>query len=265
MGRRSPLRPRAIWLAALAISLSLPPSYGQQPTVYLHPATDPSHHLTKREFLKDIGYNFLGLINKQSILPLLAGTALTSAATAPEQRLERHFAPGDIWGAWADPARYVGNSFILGGVSATLFGLSRKSDNQKFRSLSYALIHGSIMDAALTLPLKEGFHRLRPNGEDHLSFPSGHAVDSFMYATVFTEHYGWKAAIPGYAIATYVAATRMEERKHHITDVAAGAAIGFLVGHTVSRRMREENPYRFSWAVYPSRGGFTGAVRVALP
>jgi membrane-associated phospholipid phosphatase len=121
------------------------------------------------------------------------------------------------------------------------------------------------MSAAIVQSSKAGFHRLRPDGEGHGSFPSGHASDSFMFATIFAEHYGWKAALPGYAVAAYVAATRLEERKHHLTDVAAGAAIGYLIGHTVSRRMREGKPSKVGWQIYPSRRGFTGSIQLALP
>ena len=253
------------WLLAQLLISFVPALHGQPSSPYAHAAADPAHHLTTREFFRDIGGDFVGLISTHSVVTLLAGGAAIGIATAPEQRLERHFASGDRWDAWADPGKYVGNPLILAGVSASLFGISRKSDDRKFRSLSYALVHGSITDAAITQSLKAAFHRLRPNGEDHMAFPSGHAVDSFMYATVFTEHYGWKAAIIGYPLATYVAATRLEDRKHHLTDVVAGSAIGFLVGRTVSRRMLSHKPSRFSWAAYPSGVGVTGSIHIALP
>jgi membrane-associated phospholipid phosphatase len=169
-----------------------------------------------------------------------------------------------MWGVWGDPGKYIGNPLILAGIGGSLFAASRRSGDRTFRSLSYSLVQGTIMSALITQSSKTGFRRLRPNGEDHGSFPSGHAADSFLFATVFAEHYGWKAAIPGYAIAAYVAASRLEERKHHLTDVAAGSAIGYLLGRTVSRRMRTGRP-RVTWQVYPSRGGFAGGVRVALP
>ena len=254
-----------VWRLVLTLMLLLAPLRGQQASEFLNPAADPDHHLTGGEFLKDIAGNFLGLFNKQSIVPLVAGTAATSIATAPEQRLERHFARGDIWGRWADPGKYIGHGLVIGGVSAALFGVSRKSTDRKFRSFSYALVQGTVMDEAIIEPMKVGFHRLRPNGEDHKSYPSGHATHSFMFATVLAEHYGWKAALPGYVIAAYVSATRLEERKHHLTDVASGAAIGYLVGRTVSRRMRSEKPSRFGWQIYPSGRGFVGSIQVALP
>ena len=86
-----------------------------------------------------------------------------------------------------------------------------------------------------------------------------------MFATVFAEHYGWKVAVPAYAIASYVAMTRLEERKHHITDVVAGAAIGYLVGHTLSRRMRNGPAKKATWQIYPSGRGFLASVSIQLP
>jgi membrane-associated phospholipid phosphatase len=259
------LRSGAVWQIGLLWIVSLPPAFGQEATKYLHPATDPAHDLTTREFARDIASNFRALISTESIIPLVAGGAGIGLATIPEQRLERHFARGDIWGIWGDPGRYIGNPVVLAGIGSSLFVVSRRTEDRKFRSLSYSLVHGSIMSAVITQSSKAGFRRLRPNGDDYGAFPSGHAADSFMFATVFAEHYGWKAAVPAYAIAAYVAASRLEERKHHLTDVVAGSAIGYLVGRTVTRRMRGSEQSRFDWQVYPRRGGFTAVIRVALP
>jgi len=243
----------------------LRPVSGQQAPTYPNPAADPSHHLTGGEFVKDLGSDFAALISTKSIAPLVVGTAAYGIATIPEQRIESHFSRGDVWGVWGNPGSYIGHPIALGGMSVTLFAISRKSTNRKFRSLSYSLVQGMIMSPALTQPLKFGFWRLRPNGSDHFAFPSGHASDSFMFATVFAQHYGWKAAIPGYALAAYVATSRLEERKHHVTDVVAGATIGYLVGRTVSRRMRVGKTSRFGWDIRPSGKGFVGTVRVELP
>jgi membrane-associated phospholipid phosphatase len=56
--------------------------------------------------------------------------------------------------------------------------------------------------------------------------------------------------------------SRLADRQHHITDAAAGAGIGFLIGHTISSRMKV--PSRVSMNVYKVRGGFTGVVRIGL-
>ena len=253
------------WVLALLTVVFTRAVWGQGLS-YNHPAADPQHKLTGKEFLRDLGGAFKGLLAVNNILPAAGWAGAYAVATAPEQNLERHFAPGGVWGNWSVPGRYIGNPALLGGTSVTLFVLSRKSDDRRFRSLSYALLQGAIMSSATVQSLKPAFHRLRPSAEDHLSFPSGHASDSFFFATVFAEHFGWKAAVPGYAFASYVAATRLADRKHHLTDVVGGAGIGYVIGRTVSRRMRR-GPVasKVSWSVFPSGRGVGLVVRFEVP
>jgi membrane-associated phospholipid phosphatase len=250
---------------ALALLVGLTPAMAQTSGRFTIPAADPQHDLTASEFVKDLGGNFKALISVSNIVPALAGGAAIGLSTIPEQDLERHFARGDMWGSWAAPGKYIGHPLILGGLSAGLFAISRKSEDRRFRSFSYALLRGSIMSSAIVQPTKLAFRRWRPNGEDRYSFPSGHSTDAFMYATVISEHYGWKAAIPAYTVATYISATRMVDRKHHLTDVAAGAAIGYIIGHTVSRQPRGKGGTpRFFVNACKLEGGFAGSVRIGL-
>ena len=254
---------RAAFEARIVLTIILGQFYavGQAADPYPNPAADPGHDLTTAEFFKDLGRNFKALPSTRNLLPALVGGAALGLATIPEQDLEQHFSSGTMWGGWAASGKYLGNPVILGGVSTALFAFSRKSQDRRFRSFSYALLQGSIMTTAVVQPMKLGFQRLRPNGENY-SFPSGHSTDTFMYATVISEHYGWKAAIPAYAVASYVSMTRLADRKHHITDAVAGAGIGFLIGRTVSARMKL--PSRVSMNVYRVRGGFAGVVRIGL-
>ena len=48
------------------------------------------------------------------------------------------------------------------------------------------------------------------------------------------RHFGWKAGVPAYALATYVAGSRLQENRHYVSDVMFGAAIGILAGRTVT-------------------------------
>ena len=75
------------------------------------------------------------------------------------------------------------------------------------------------------------FQRDRPDGRgDYLpfpsSFPSGHASSTFASAGALTYAYGWKAGVPAYAIATGIAAARIAENAHWISDITAGIALG---------------------------------------
>lgn len=74
--------------------------------------------------------------------------------------------------------------------------------------------------------LKEAFPEERPDGSDRKSFPSGHTAESFAAAAMLEKRYGWRAGAPALALATFVGLARVEARKHHWYDVAAGAALG---------------------------------------
>lgn len=88
------------------------------------------------------------------------------------------------------------------------------------------LIYASLITAQLTTLIKNSVRRTRPNGQDDLSFPSGHASGSFMGASYAQFRYGWTWGVPLYGIATLVSFQRVNGDHHYWTDVVAGAALG---------------------------------------
>jgi membrane-associated phospholipid phosphatase len=88
---------------------------------------------------------------------------------------------------------------------------------------------------------------------------------SFMWATVLSRNYGLKVGLPAYAVAGYVGATRLQENKHHMTDIVAGATIGYIVGRTVTRRSRGGRWSRVNWMVAPAGRGFVASLSFPGP
>ncbi|HCD78229.1 MAG TPA: phosphatase PAP2 family protein [Prevotella sp.] len=88
-----------------------------------------------------------------------------------------------------------------------------------------------ILCSGTTWLLKKSIHKMRPDGTDNESFPSGHTAVAFCGATVLHKEY-WKTSpwisVAGYTVATITAVDRVRRNRHHWEDVAAGAAIGFL-------------------------------------
>ena len=89
--------------------------------------------------------------------------------------------------------------------------------------------------AGLTVTLKYTVNRTRPSGGGQ-SFPSGHAAVVGWGTGFLQRRYGWKWAMFGYAATGFVMWARVENDHHHISDVVAGAAIGFVSGYFLSRR-----------------------------
>ena len=59
------------------------------------------------------------------------------------------------------------------------------------------------------------------------------------------RHLGWRKSLLAYAIASYVAASRIQDDKHWLSDVVFGAAVGTVAGRTV---VHHPGDY---WAVAP--------------
>ncbi len=75
---------------------------------------------------------------------------------------------------------------------------------------------------------------LRLDGSSSTSFPSGHSSGTFASAAVLHHHYGWKAGLPAHGMASWVAASRLNENRHFLSNVAFGAAVGLLGVRTVT-------------------------------
>ena len=88
-----------------------------------------------------------------------------------------------------------------------------------------------ILCSGTTYLLKHSIHKMRPDGTDNRSFPSGHTAIAYSGATVLHKEFGKTSpwiSVAGYAVATITAVDRVRRNRHHWEDVATGAAIGFL-------------------------------------
>lgn len=139
---------------------------------------------------------------------------------------------------------YAGSLYTAGGVSALFYltGRMRHDERAKETGLlaAEALINGTIVSQAI----KGISQRQRPE-VDHSSgeffdggssFPSGHAINSWAVATVIASEYGPRhpaVRYALYALATAVSISRYTGRKHFLSDVLAGSAIGYGIGRYV--------------------------------
>lgn len=133
------------------------------------------------------------------------------------------FRPGAIIGA--TPA-------MLGGAFAT-YAAGRALHRPRAMSLGADLVRAQVLAELLTVGVKQSVRRSRPEGEG-FSFPSGHTAVSFSTATVLHHHFGWKVGAVAYGVASYVAASRVQMRRHYLSDVAFGATVGIVAGRTVT-------------------------------
>ncbi|HEX4923241.1 MAG TPA: phosphatase PAP2 family protein, partial [Bdellovibrionales bacterium] len=136
--------------------------------------------------------------------------------------------------------------FLGTGIPGALVAVTQLIwDNNNGIAHAEALIDTAIVTAAL----KQGFARARPNSENHHAMPSGHTSTTFTSATSLTYAYGWRAAIPAYALAVLTGVSRMSDDAHWFSDTVAGATIGFFWGRATYQHHKPERLYERANAV----------------
>lgn len=103
-----------------------------------------------------------------------------------------------------------------------------------FLNTSLLILKSELIMAAIVFPVKKLTGIQRPDSSDFLSFPSGHAAQAFVAASIIHKEFRYKSqwyGIGAYAIATSVGLFRMINNKHWESDVFAGAGVGILSAH----------------------------------
>ena len=106
------------------------------------------------------------------------------------------------------------------------------------------------MSEALTQTLKYTTRRERPDHSSKNSFPSGHAADTFAFATALERHLNWKYSVPAYVFSSYVALSRLPANRHWLSDAVFGSAVGIIAGRTVTSH-ESERPYPVAVTIIP--------------
>jgi len=191
-------------------------------------------HTGIRALFGDLGEDIKHLPAMQNVYIAAIGGGLALAAHPADQSfnatLLSHY---DTVNAIFAPGKYLGNTAEQVAFSLGTYALGRLRDQPKVAHLGMDLLQAQILSELMIEPLKFAVHRERPDGSNHQSFPSGHAAVTFATATVIERHLGWRKAILGYAVASYVAMSRIHDNRHYASDVIFGAAVGSIAGRTV--------------------------------
>jgi len=150
----------------------------------------------------------------------------------------------------------VANALKYGMPAATVAIAYSKGDKEGIRQFAWAF-GGSV---ATTYALKAVVDKERPNGSDSDSFPSGHVTSAFVSAAFLDRRYGHRYGLPAYALASWVAYSRVENDHHHVEDVLAGAAIGVLANRWLTTKY-DANTMQITLA--PIENG--GLISIAAP
>ncbi len=239
---------RSSTVATLLLLLSSTPALAQEAAPAQDPQKPPAAvgeagEKPTRGFFSALGHNLKDdvkhLPRKNSLYFLAGGGAVALLVHPNDNKINRRLEGSGAAETFFGPGRIVGQTPVLLGAGLTSYIVGRARHNNRMQHLGMDEIEAELLASAFVIGLKESVRRERPIRNDGtrasgFAFPSGHATATFAGATVLQQHLGYRAGVPTYLIASYVAMSRLHENVHHASDVVFGATLGIIVGRTVT-------------------------------
>jgi membrane-associated phospholipid phosphatase len=232
---------------------------GSRPQQTAQPPPTPQH-TGLAAIAYTTGADFKAFPRRRSTWVILAvGGAAAALAHPIDDEVNEWLVGSPAVGRFFAPGKWIGSVWVQGGTAIGLYAIGRyvlphtegEPKTNKVSHLGFDLLRGILVAQAFTQGIKISVRRDRPTGEC-CAFPSGHASTTFATAAVFERHLGYRAAWPTVVIATYVAASRLHDNRHFLSDVLFGASLGMASGWTVVGRHGRSD---YSLIPVPVHGG----------
>jgi PAP2 superfamily protein len=249
--------------AFVVLSIFASPSWAQ--TEQQKEQAPPHAHTGWSTLLKDSAGDFVAFPRRKSTWVLLGVGGAAALATHPaDDYVESHIVGNDVADRFFMLGKWVGSAEVQIGTSVGLWAIGRYvvapaedgSKTNKYSEIGFDLMRAQILSQALVHGIKYTVRRDRPTGEC-CAFPSGHAATAFAAASVLERHLGYRASWPALIGATYVAASRLVDNRHFLSDVMFGAGLGMASGWTV---VGTRGRPHYALQPVPVRGGMMFAV-----
>jgi membrane-associated phospholipid phosphatase len=198
-------------------------------------------HTGIKALAKGTVVNFKYLPSLENLMWAGVGGGLALAVHPADDNLNRALVGNDFADTFFKAGEVLGELPTLLASASVVYAVGRLKDKPRVSHVGMDLIQSLAMSEALTQTLKYATQRERPDGSGHNSFPSGHASDTFAFATALERHLGWKYAVPAYIFSSYVAISRLPANRHWFSDAVFGSAVGIIAGRTVTSH--EAHPF----------------------
>jgi hypothetical protein len=202
------------------------------------PAPTPGH-TGIRAMIKDLGSDVTHLPSRENLFWAGVGGGLALAVHPADDNVNRSMVGNDFAHSFFKPGAVLGQTGTLLAAAVSVYAVGRLKDEPKVSHMGMDLLESLAVSEGITQVLKYSTRRERPDGSGANSFPSGHAADTFAFATALERHLGWRGAVPAYIFSSYVAISRLPANRHWLSDAVFGSSVGIIAGRTVTRHGRD--------------------------
>ena len=211
--------------------------------VIQQPAGPPPtpRHTGIKALVKGLIIDFKYLPSRENLMWAGVGGGLALAVHPADDDVNHALVGNDFAETFFKPGAVLGELPTLLASASVVYAVGRLKDKPRVSHVGMDLIQSLAMSEALTAALKYTTRRERPDGSGKNSFPSGHAADTFAFATALERHMGWRYAVPAYTFASYVAISRLPANRHWLSDAVFGSTVGIIAGRTITSH--EAHPF----------------------
>ena len=224
----------AIEVGGAAPPVITPSSFADFTRLFAQTPGPSPRHVGLRSLARDLVTDLTHLPSKENLLWAGLGGGLALAVHPLDDDVHRRITGNPTAKKVFKAGEIMGELGTLIGSASAVYVVGRLKDEPKVSHVGMDLIRSLAISEGLTQTLKYTTRRERPDHSSRNSFPSGHAADTFAFATALERHLGWRGAVPAYAFASYVAVSRMPANRHWLSDAVFGAVVGVIAGRTVT-------------------------------
>lgn len=215
----------------LSASDQVPGVAASQAELFEPTASRPSPFFSK--LFKATLTDFKQVPSRDNFLVAAIGSLAATSVRPLDPKVTTTMSGSRGMGRMFSSGEFLGSAGIQMAAAVATGVIGKASGSRRVSAIGADLVRAQIVTQTLTAGIKLSARRTRPDGTQ-FSFPSGHASTTFATATVLQRHLGWKAGVPAYALAGYVAASRVQVRRHYLSDVVLGATLGVVAGRSVT-------------------------------
>lgn len=176
---------------------------------------------------------------------LLAGGAVLASAALdkPADKFAAKHQGSSAIDTWGNVGKAMPVTLAGLAGAAVAFGDSR------MQNMGIISLQSIAASAGVSMVTKRVVRRERPGDEQakrsDYSFPSNHAAAAFAAVTPFAQEYDapWL-----YGVAALSSMGRVADRKHWVSDVVAGSALGYAIGSWLWQAQRDDSRSQFAVA-----------------
>jgi len=196
--------------------------------------------------------------NNAAIMGAATAAAIALRQDADDQVRQDTASNPKRWGRGSEILGKFGDATYQVPVLLALYGYTLHQDDVELHHFTSSLFSAYTLTGLSTVAIKGIVNSDRPSddwNDGQFGFPSFHTSSSFAIAAVIDEYHGPKAGLPAYAMAGLIGWSRIDERDHDLSDVIFGAALGYVIGKSVSgRHLYGDSRVRILPFTHPTEG-----------